>query len=508
MRKLILKVVRYNLIALVCGFVSIGITSCNSKDGKGNDNNLIYYVSKDGNDTNSGLTPSKPWATLKKVNSTHFSPGSKILFKSGDEWFGQLEINSSGAKDSLIVFDKYGNGEKPKIQGQGEKRYALLIKNVSYCTVKNLEVTNEGKEPAPKRTGVLVEAINYGDSKEISINNLEVHHVNGSLVKKDGGGSAIFWHNGGDEIKSRFIGLSIENCFLHHCGRNGITSSGYSNRDNWHPSLGVVIRNNLLEQIPGDGIVPIATDGAIIEYNIMRDCPDVLSHEEAAAGIWPWSADNTLIQYNEVSGHKAKWDGQGFDSDYNCNNTIIQYNYSHDNYGGFLLLCNDGSSLGKKYNKGTLNSIIRYNVSINDGIRTYPTKREGKFSPTIHITGPVQNSKIYGNIIINDLKRGNNIDNTIIKMDNWGLKWPEKTSIFGNLFLFSDEAKFSFAGVESTYFSDNYLTSKIDSESYQSLGNKVLQFSSFNLDKFRWEMLNNNNRVNKEFISEWLNSLE
>ena len=28
----------------------------------------------------------------------------------------------------------------------------------------------------------------------------------------------------------------------------------------------------------------------------------------------------------------------------NCNNTIIQYNYSHDNEGGFLLICNTGET--------------------------------------------------------------------------------------------------------------------------------------------------------------------
>ena len=73
----------------------------------------------------------------------------------------------------------------------------------------------------------------------------------------------------------------------------------------------------------------------------MRDCPDVLPMTEAAAGIWPWSCDNTTIQFNEVYGHKAPWDAQGFDADYNCNNTIIQYNYSHDNYGGLVLVCNN-----------------------------------------------------------------------------------------------------------------------------------------------------------------------
>lgn len=44
----------------------------------------------------------------------------------------------------------------------------------------------------------------------------------------------------------------------------------------------------------------------MIEYNVMRDCPDMLPDTEAAAGIWPWSCDNTLVQFNEVSGHKAR----------------------------------------------------------------------------------------------------------------------------------------------------------------------------------------------------------
>ncbi len=52
----------------------------------------------------------------------------------------------------------------------------------------------------------------------------------------------------------------------------------------------------------------------LIEYNVMRNCPDMLPDTEAAAGIWPWSCDNTLVQFNEVSGHKAPWDAQGFDS--------------------------------------------------------------------------------------------------------------------------------------------------------------------------------------------------
>ena len=159
-------------------------------------------------------------------------------------------------------------------------------------------------------------------------------------------------------------------------------------------------------------------DGAIVEHNTLRDFPDILPDSEAAAGIWPFSSDNTIIQFNEVSGHKAKWDAQGYDSDWNSVGMIIQNNYSHDNYGGFVLVCNAGASYGEKINIGTTNTIIRNNLSINDGIRPYPTIRRGVFSPTFHITGPVENTYIHDNIIIIPTKN-QNVDNTIVRIDTW-----------------------------------------------------------------------------------------
>jgi hypothetical protein len=416
---------------------------------------IHYLDSKHGNDKNSGLKPSASWASLARVNDNVFKPGDKLLIKSGTVYKGQLVLRGSGKEGMPIIVDVYGKGSKPRIDGGGATTSAVLLENVEYWEVSNLEITNTGAQRQARRTGIAVIARNFGESHHIYLRNLSIHDVNGSLVKNEGGGSAIFWHNSGDSIRSRFIDLRIENCHLYSCERNGIIAHGYSNRANWYPSLGVVIRGNLLEKIPGDGIVPIGCDGALIEHNIMRDSPDILSHEEAAAGIWPWSCDNTTIQYNEVSGHKAKWDGQGFDSDWNCQNTIIQYNYSHDNYGGFLLICNDGSSIGKRSNIGTTGTIVRYNISINDGLRPYPTERAGIFSPVFHITGPCINTQIYNNIIIVKPKTSAGIDRTLVKMENWGGPWPENTVFRNNIFYSLDSSQFSFGQDIATIFSGN-----------------------------------------------------
>lgn len=415
--------------------------------------NVYYINSESGNDSNSGKSPDKAWSSLQKVNEAIFQPGDKILFKSGTVYYGQLEPKGSGVKEKPILIDCYGIGKKPAIHGEGKKSHTLLFNNIEYWEIRNLEITNTGNIRAANRRGVIIRAENFGDCHHIILDSLEIHHVNGSLIKKDGGGSgAILWQSLGKDTPTRFVDLIIQNCYLHHCERNGINSKGNTNRDKWFPSIGIIIRNNILENIPGDGIVPIGCDGALIENNVLRDFPDILPFGEAAAGIWPWSSDNTLIQYNEVSGHKAKWDGQGFDSDFNCIGTLIQYNYSHDNYGGFLLVCNNGHTYKSPGNIGTKNTVIRDNISINDGIRPYPTKQKGDFSPIFHISGPSENTMIHNNIIILPKQ---SLDNTIVNMDKWGKLWPVNTLFENNIFYSETPSKFIFGKDIGTKFNNN-----------------------------------------------------
>lgn len=200
----------------------------------------------------------------------------------------------------------------------------------------------------------------------------------------------------------------------------------------------------------------------------MRDSPDLLGMDDAAAGIWPWSSDNTIIQYNEVSGHKAKWDAQGFDSDYNCKNTVIKYNFSHDNNGGMILICNDGESLGKPWNHGTIGTKIYGNISINDGLRPYPT-RPGWFSPIIHISGPTEDTQIENNIFIMLKKEQPDLDRTVLEIDNWGGPWPKNTTFKNNLFYIQDNESpynFNLGKGENTIFENNMFNGSFTNKPY------------------------------------------
>jgi len=85
--------------------------------------------------------------------------------------------------------------------------------------------------------------------------------------------------------------------------------------------LGVVVRHNVLHDIGGDGIVVVATDGALVEHNVVSNANQRSAGYNVA--IWPWSADNTIIQHNEAYGTRGQRDGEGFDSDWNSRNTVI-----------------------------------------------------------------------------------------------------------------------------------------------------------------------------------------
>jgi uncharacterized repeat protein (TIGR02059 family) len=78
-----------------------------------------YYVSSSGNDSSNGLSSSTPWQTISKVNSvfSSLSPGDRILFKRGDNFYGSLQISRSGSSGSPIIISAYGSGAAPVISG-------------------------------------------------------------------------------------------------------------------------------------------------------------------------------------------------------------------------------------------------------------------------------------------------------------------------------------------------------------------------------------------------------
>lgn len=209
--------------------------------------------------------------------------------------------------------------------------------------------------------------VDFGVASNIVLRDLYIHDVNGSNERKDNGG--IVFSALGLKVPTRFEGVTIERNLIWRVDRSGIAGIGDQvNVARWFPSRFVVIRDNVLEDIGGDGIVPRGADGPLVEHNIVRHAAARAPGHNVA--IWQWSTDNALIQLNEAAFTHGVMDGQGFDSDYNSRDTSILYNFSHDNEGGFLLICTPGERDAAE-NMGNSGTVARYNVSYNDHERIF-----------------------------------------------------------------------------------------------------------------------------------------
>jgi hypothetical protein len=367
----------------------------------------FYLDCQSGSDANQGTSPDRAWKSLERANLVELRPDDRLLLKGGCEFFGQLAPRGSGAPGRPIVIDAYGSAVRPLIAAEGRFPEALLLRNQEYWEVSNLELTNTGPTGEPYRYGVRLIVRDFGTMHHIHLKNLYIHDVNGSLKKSRGEGQGIVFENSGTPL-SRFDDLLIQDCILVRTDRNGIC--GYTpyptSRDPWFPNLNVVIRGNLLQDIGGDAIKPWGCDGALIEHNVVRGARERC--DDYAAGIWPWLSDNTLIQFNEVSGVKGTKDGQAFDSDGFCHNTVFQYNYSHDNEGGFMLLCGED-------NVGT---VVRYNISQNDRTRLF------------HFYDLVEGTRIYNNTFY----VGEDIDLHLFEWTPGRSRWAKDTLIANNIF--------------------------------------------------------------------------
>jgi hypothetical protein len=380
-----------------------------------------YYLdSLGGDDRHDGSSEAQAWRSLDRLNQATFGPGDRILFKRDGDYPGAFQPKGSGRVGAPVVVDAYGEGKLPYLHADGAAPSTVRLQNVEYWTLRNLAISNRGPQAGPRRTGVHLFHEDFGIAHGIVLQGLHIHDVNGSAIKKQGGGSAILVEAKGKTRPTRYQDLTIADNMIERSQRDGILFLRAGHRAGGL-ATGVVVRGNRISEVPGDCILVKGCDGALVERNTVSRC-GALPRGEAAAGIWPFDCDNTLIQYNEVSDHKAFADGQAYDADYHCRNTVIQYNYSHDNVGGMALVCNDGRDAGGVGNSGT---IVRFNVSINDALRKTD-------SASLRISGPVDGSQIYNNIIIIPEKPIAGAQVTLFKATSWkGV--PNGTAIHDNI---------------------------------------------------------------------------
>ncbi|MCL1632720.1 right-handed parallel beta-helix repeat-containing protein [Sporolactobacillus sp. CPB3-1] len=418
---------------------------------------VTYYVDPSGDDRADGKSPRTAWKTLEKASSVSLHPGDRLLLKAGGVWNDEnLTVqNARGTRKRPILVGSYGKGKKPVINGNGgnwswkrkEELAAVHVLNSAYITIENLEVTNlDGtdvlKQSGKYLSGIIVENRDAGELSHVTVRNNVVHQVNGKMSgggNKDVGGIIISVT--GNSVKSWYNNLNIIGNDVYDVCHEGIyMSSSWGGRElvqagtsGWVGSKNVLIRQNYVHHIAGDGIVIINTENALADYNLVDHAASEdwdYSSNPAHAALWMWDANNVTIQFNEVSHTgQPEHDGMAFDFDYGTQNSLYQYNYSHDNAGGFLMVCPSPSGY-------SVNNVARYNVSYNDGGRIIRTGG-------IHSGGiQIYNNTMYWEKPAKAVEEG-----------NWGGNKSDGIEIFNNLFYGPTSTFGKNPGVE--YYNNN-----------------------------------------------------
>lgn len=78
-----------------------------------------YFVdATDGDDAQDGLSEGNAWKTISKVNSTTLVAADRVKLQRGEKWRGEeVDRPGPGSSGSPIVFEPYGTGAKPILDG-------------------------------------------------------------------------------------------------------------------------------------------------------------------------------------------------------------------------------------------------------------------------------------------------------------------------------------------------------------------------------------------------------
>ena len=324
-----------------------------------------YYVSGTGNDTNPGTSITSAWASINKVNGTLFLPGDTLYFEGGQSFNGNIELTSSDANDpdNLFVISSYGAGRAIINAGASYGFYAYNTQGFSVSNLifdGNSTSTNHG-------AGINVFSDLPGDVKfsNIIFNNIEVKNFGAE-------GVTISTNKG----LTGFQNVTLNNLSVHDVIVNGIIISAQITQSTvgWqHKNF--IVSNCEVYNVPGSGtaalqgsgIVLGGVDGGLIEHCVAHDNGQMNTWCGGPGGIWTIESNNITIQYCEsYLNHFGKGtnacDGLGFDLDGGVTNSVMQYNYSHDNDGGGFLL---GQYAGAR---PWSNNAVRFNIGENNGI--------------------------------------------------------------------------------------------------------------------------------------------
>jgi hypothetical protein len=389
-----------------------------------------YYVSSTGNDANSGTSIAGAWATINKVNLTVFHPGDALYFEGGQTFQGSIYLNDSDANDpgNIFIISSYGTGRATINAGTS---YGFYAYNTQGFSISNL-IFDGNSTTTNTAIGFRLYADVSGDKKfsNISIANIEIKNFGAQGVAIGGWNGLTGYQN-----------LVLSNLSVHNVVADGIVIYGYTSQTlvGW-PNKNVSVSNCEIYNVPGfanpsghqgSGIVVSGVDSGVIQYCVAHDNGQSNIHCGGPGGIWCWDSNNFTIQFCEsYKNHSGSGcDGIGFDLDGGMINSVMQYNYSHNNDGA-------GYLLGQFENARPWgNNTVRYNISENDGV-----VNEGSIGLFKGPGTTMNGASIYNNTIYVSPQAGNNSECALYFKD-WSTG-INNIAFYNNIFITTGNVPF------------------------------------------------------------------
>ncbi len=338
-----------------------------------------YYVRLSGDNANDGLSPETAWRGIDKVNSVNFTAGDNILFEGGQTFSGNLYFDTQdrGTGANPITIGSFGT--MPANINAGVET-ALFAYNTAGIVIKDLNFVGVGPRTNSKN-GITF----LTDLENVKLSGITIQRVNVSGFGHSGI-SIVGWNE-----RSGYNDVHISHVAAFDNLDSGISTVARTPRAHSNIYIGYSktfrnFGNPDAEKNTGNGIILGGVNVGMIERCVSyENGKNNTTGGEGGVGIWTYDSARVVIQFNEAHSNQTsgRTDGGGFDLDNNVQDSILQYNYSHNNDGSGLLLGTDAANT---------RNIIRYNISHNDG------RKNGY--PGMFIYGPVSNADIYNNTII------------------------------------------------------------------------------------------------------------
>jgi hypothetical protein len=350
-----------------------------------------YVDCSAGSDAADSLTPQTAWRTIARASSFIYQPGDSLLLKRDTRCEGMLWPKGSGNERASIHIGAYGLGPLPIVVG-GSESAGLRLNNQQYWEIENIEVV--GGSPYGIHIGG-----SAPEMRHFRITNVVVHDVAGTPLNKDSGLLVIAPD---ENAKSRIQDVVVDGVTAYDTSEWAgiiVNGAGFDSADGQERGDHIEIRNSIVHDVAGDGILLARVAHGVLEHNVawftgMQE-KETIGTPNA---IWEWRCKDCRVEYNEAYFTDSPGvDGGAFDIDYGDENNLLNHNFGHDSQGYCISVFGAEGTSGN-----STHSEIRNNTCVHNGRSPRLSKRQGAIFLYTWNGGRLDGVEVTGNTIVWD----------------------------------------------------------------------------------------------------------